>query len=105
MLPWLLNQVEAFVGELDTLDHFSDLFLGSNVDECLSQHEQTVAGERARKEAARAAVETARLEKQAEKKRRREAKEQARKAAELKRLKEEVDALFVNKGEFKEGIT
>lgn len=52
----------------------------------------------------RQAIEEAQKEKLEEKRRRKELKEQARKAAELKRLREEVNALFVAKGEFKDGV-
>ena len=42
VLPWLFNHVETFVEELNTLDGFSDVFLGTNVNECVGIHEETV---------------------------------------------------------------
>jgi len=104
VMPWLFNKVEGFVEELDDLGNFPDLFLGANVDDFLKDHVNTVQAERDRKEAVKQAIEEAIREKQEEKRRRKEAKEQARKAAELKKLREDVAAAFVAKGEFKENI-
>lgn len=83
VLPWLFANVEGFVEELDMLGEFADVFLESNLDECLATHEATVAEERERKESLSRAIEEARREKIEKKKRRKEEKEQAHKAAEL----------------------
>lgn len=61
VLPWLLGHVEGFVDELDTLGQFSDVFVGSNLDECMTNHENTVRTEFLRKESVKNAIENARL--------------------------------------------
>lgn len=104
VMPWLFEKVEGFVGELNTLGDFGDVFLGNNVEDFIEEHKKTVKLERDRKEAVRLAIEEAQKEKLEEKRKRKEAKELARKAAELKRLREEVNTLFVSKGEFKDGV-
>ena len=50
----------------------------------------------------RQAIEEAQKEKLEQKRKRKEAKEASRKAAELKRLREEVNTLYVSRGEFKD---
>jgi radial spoke head protein 3 len=42
VLPWLFTQVEAAFDELNVLGDFGDVFLGANLDECLSTHDNTV---------------------------------------------------------------
>ena len=104
VLPWLFASVEGFVEELDTLGHFADVFVDHNIDDCVLTHEQTVANERERKEKLKRAVEEARMEKIERKKRAKEEKEQARKAAELQKLRDDVNKLFVARGEYKDNI-
>lgn len=104
VLPWLFDRVIGFVGELDTMGDFSDVFVGKNLNECLDTHKATVRAEKDRKEAVKRAIEEAHKEKLEEKRRKKEAKEAARKTAELKRLREEVNTLFVSRGEYKDSI-
>jgi radial spoke head protein 3 len=104
VLPWLFTHVEGFVEELDQLGEFSDVFLSSNLDECLTLHEQTVKQEKDRKEGARRAIQEAQRDKLEDKRRKKEAKEASRKAAELKRLKEDVHSVYIAKGDYRDSI-
>lgn len=104
MLPWLFDKVEAFVEELNVVGEFGDVFLGGNIDECVSMHKATVQAERDRKEAVKRSIEESAREKLEDKKRKKEAKEASKKAAELKKLREDVNATFVAKGEYKDSI-
>ncbi len=70
----------------------------------MDEHMNTVRKERERKEGVKRAKEEAARERMEEKRRKKEAKEAARKAAELKRLREEVNTVFLSKGEFKDSI-
>lgn len=96
VLPWLFSRVEGFVEEIEVLEQFPTEFLSSNLYDFVDTHDTTVKEERARKEAARQAVEEAEEAKQEDIQRRREAKEAAKKAAELKRLKEEIRVAFID---------
>jgi hypothetical protein len=104
VMPWMYDKVESFVDEIDDFNNFSDHFLGSNVKECLGEHLSTVNRERLRKENVKRAIFDAQQEKLEEKRRKKEAKELARKAAELKKLRDDVNKLFVLKGEYKDSI-
>lgn len=42
VLPWLFEKVESFVGEIETVGEFGDVFLGNNVTECIDEHKKTV---------------------------------------------------------------
>jgi hypothetical protein len=104
VLPWLFGRVEGFVEELDVLGDFGDVFVGANVNEYLTTHEQTVKAEYDRKESVRKAIEEAHRQKLEDKRKRKEAKEQARKTAALKALKDDINRRFIQKGEYKESI-
>ena len=86
------------------MNQFSDVFLSTNLDECLTTHDNTVRQEKDRKEGARRAIEEGQREKLEDKRRKKEAKEAAKKAAELKKLKDDVYAVYISRGDFKDSI-
>ncbi len=104
VLPWLYNTVESLVGEIQVQNDFSDILVGSNVNQQLTLHEKTVQAERDRKEAVKRSIEEAALKKLEDKRRRKEARELAKKAAGLKALKEDLYSKFIAKGENKDSV-
>jgi len=81
-----------------------DDIVGGFFDETEKEHEQTVEAERLRREMVRLQKEQAEKEREEAKQQRRAAREAARKAKELQKLKDEVHAEFVAKGDHREGI-
>lgn len=100
----MFNHVELFVEQLDQLGNFSDVFLSANLNECMVTHDRTVMVEKNRKESVQRAIKEAGKDKLEEKQRKKEAKESNKKAAELKRLKDDVDSLFIARGEYRDSI-
>lgn len=104
ILPWLFGKVENFVHSIDVTGKFPDELVVTYFDEAEAVHRETVEAERQRKERVRLEREQQEKEKQEEKARRRAAREAQRKANELRKLKEEVNEVFVSKGESREHI-
>ena len=104
VLPWLYSTVESLVGEMQVQVDFSDVLVGSNVNQQLGIHEKTVQAERDRKEAVKRSIEEAAQKKLEDKRKRKEQRELAKKAAGLKALKEDLHAKFVTKGESKDSV-
>ena len=95
VLPWLFDKVENFLSEMTVVGDFSDVLVGSNLDQEMSAHEKTVQAERDRRAAVQKAIEDAAEKRYRDKVKRKEARELARKQGQLKQLKEELNAKFV----------
>lgn len=104
VLPWLTKKVAKFVVSLETTGRFPDELMMSYFEEAEQIHSQTVAEEKLRKENVRLMKEEMEKEKLEEKERRRAAREAARKANELKKLKDEINENYIQKGEQREHI-
>ena len=86
------------------MDTFPDNFIGDHFTSFEEEHRRTVEKEKRRLEDVRLEKERYEKEKEEEKKRRRAAREAIKKANELKKLKDEVNDMFVAKGEHKEHV-
>ena len=104
VLPWLQMTATAHLFGLEQVGFVPDELVGGFFDEAEREHQATVEAERLRREQVRLQQEQAAREREEAKQQRRAAREAARKARELQKLKDEVFAEFVAKGEPREGI-
>lgn len=104
VLPWLQTKVEQFVAQLGFMNEFPDTFLNDHLTDFEKEHQATVAAEHQRLENVRLLKEQQEREKEEEKRKRRAAREAIKKANELKKLKQDINVNFVEKGEHRENI-
>lgn len=104
VLPWLYNETEAYLDELNSAEQLPNQLIDGYVDEMAETHKSTIAAHnQKRDDAIQAAKEEEEAKKEA-KLQRRLAREAERKAEELAKLREKIQEEFINQGKTEEGI-
>lgn len=104
VLPWLFQQTETFVQQLQTLNKYPDSLISSYMQDVSTLHTQKVQEQHKRLDAIKEEQRLAEEAKIAEKARRKAAREAKKKAEEIARLREQIEVDFVQQGTLLDGI-
>ena len=104
LMPWLLEQTEKFVKELQEFDRYPGHLMDNYLEDQADVHKNTVQAHADKVEAAKRAAEEAERQRIADKLRRKQERAAARKAAEIQALKEQIHADYIAKSTPVEGI-
>lgn len=104
IMPWVLDKMADFLNDEDYIDINTEDVVRDAFEAGKQSHKEAIEAEYKRRQDEIFAAEQKIIQKQLDKQARRDARERRRKEEELKKLRAEIKANFVDRGEVKEHI-